>query len=295
MDSNLLTAYRWHRLRHNPKGALGKARNAIEAARRDIEAGTARYPSSRTGTLFQPWRGLGEAWPLTAGHSPTMLRHAENPEHVGLRFVGYADRVYRDALGHSSRLIDHTGWFLDSEFQDETARGVVYQLPGRNGCARYVAGVATSCNTSAENWKAGNEAMDGASFELGAIIEAESGDDDSAKMEAAKQADRLAEIYAEHEREYQEAFRAGDEWRELGDSIKSDRSAILDLIAQIKEARRKLGTMTIPAVCSALLDAVRGHLDGIREAREKRKELAGAYWDARQREAFNEAAGAAIV
>ena len=57
-------------------------------------------------------------------HCGKGYRHVENCVAAGLRFVGYADKI--------NDRIRHKGWCVD-EFGDDVMRGVVYQLPARNG------------------------------------------------------------------------------------------------------------------------------------------------------------------
>lgn len=72
--------------------------------------------------------------------------------------------------------IEHTGWFCD-EFQNQTIRGLIALLPH----GRYLAG-----------WSMGEG--------MASDVEGEPFTD---RIEAARRADRMAEIAAEHEREYQ--------------------------------------------------------------------------------------------
>lgn len=123
--------------------------------------------------------------PASEMHGYKNVRFVENVS-KGLRFVGFADEIARS---EGSRAIDHNGWYTDDVFQDETYRGVVYQLPshGKGGTC-FVYGYADPNNDDCALL----------AFDV-------TGD----KLEAAKQADRFAEIFAEHEREYQEAWHAG--------------------------------------------------------------------------------------
>ena len=142
-------------------------------------------------------------------HGESACVWIEKPESVGLRFVGLAHDVY-------PRRIDHTGWYLDPDGWGETVSGVVYQLPARNGRARYLAGYADPWNCDSDGRGPCLLSLD--------IFEAEpeycesgfwyDGAED-ARHEAAIRADEIARVMAEHEREYQEAWRAGQEARSL--------------------------------------------------------------------------------
>lgn len=129
-----------------------------------------------------------------------------------------------------------TGWYLDREFMDETVHGVVYQLPH----GRFIAGYADPHNDGP------------ACLDVTTIHDNES--------DAERMADEHARIMAEHESEYQEAWRAGSRAR----MIRADATAAA---RQWKEDAR--------AVCE--LFAVRHKVPGrgamrslIRAARQSR-------------------------
>lgn len=102
--------------------------------------------------------------------------------------------------------IEHQGWFTDSDFQDQTIRGVVFRLPHGRG---FLAG-----------WSMG-ESM---ASEVGRRIY-------QCERAAARAADRDAESVAGREREYQDGWRDGQTARELW------RDALGDALAQIGNAR----------------------------------------------------------
>lgn len=138
MDSKLKAAFRWHlqnmpRHRHGFGEGLADAPRAVFAlamARRDLAAGIARYPAP-----VKPFPAFGA--PDDSGR-----RWTEKPEAAGLRLVG---RVMADCGGRNgiwdSR--ETSGWYAD-ECQDNLCYGLAYQLPGRNGESRFVAGYAFS-------------------------------------------------------------------------------------------------------------------------------------------------------
>lgn len=92
----------------------------------------------------------------------------------GLRVTGEAHKIIR---------LDHTGYFTDN-YQEETVWGMVYQLPARHGKPRYVPGVNDPNNE------------DSACLDFSELYED--------KEDAARDADRMAEVWAEDEREYKE-------------------------------------------------------------------------------------------
>jgi hypothetical protein len=125
------------------------------------------------------------------------MRWIEDPGSVGLRLVGLVHEI--------APAVDHNGWYLDDDCVD-TVSGVVYQVTGKRGAARYVVGYA-------DPWNDGPACLDLV------VIEGERRDSDwetnYGLREAACAADGYAERMAEREREYQSAWRAGQEARDL--------------------------------------------------------------------------------
>lgn len=110
----------------------------------------------------------------------------------GLRIVGAAHEI----AAAEGRRMDHTGWYLDPWGDGETATGYVLQLPGADREPRYVPAIADPYN---------DDAFIVDFHDIGAE-----------KVEAARAADRMAERYAEGERDYQTkdaAERAAEEAR----------------------------------------------------------------------------------
>jgi hypothetical protein len=159
-----------------------------------------------------------------------------------LRRVGYADECLS---------MRHTGWYLEDDWSGELARGVVFQLPAAKGKPRFLSGIADPHN-------------DGP-----AILSLEVFDE---KEEAARNADYLAERYAEKERDYQRAWRAGQDYRELGDEIAALRTDTLELFAERRELRKLVGDK-FKASCRALHQTIKANWREIKAAREKRSEL----------------------
>lgn len=168
-------------------------------------------------------------------------RIIENPEAGNaLRFAGYADEILR---------LRHTGWFTDTEFQDETARGAVWQLTGHKGKPRYLAGFRDP---------AGNDA---------GFIAYPVTDD---KEQAASWADDFARKYAESESEYQAEWRAGETVGAARAEIKRLRAETLALFKAARAACAAISGLPEAATLrKALRDNVTHKLDLIAEARKQ--------------------------
>lgn len=188
---------------------------------------------------------------------PDRPRYAwiENTRDAGLRFVDFADKI-------APRSIKHTGWYTDGAGDLETLRGAVWRLNSGRG---FIAGYVDPHN-------------EGAAFvELRPI----SIDDE---IGAAHAADRIAEMEAEKERDYQRAWQAGRRYEELGDDIAQARKSCLALIREARAACKVLSDF------ATIKDAIRDHVESyradIRKARAKRAELFSDYGRAA---AFNDA------
>lgn len=235
--------------------AKGKpALAAIVSARADLLANVTRYPSSAVKCGYSS----GAAF---AAFGERHMRWIESPSAAGLRFVGYCDKI-------ADRAIRHTGWFLGDDMQDETARGVVFRMAGRNGRARYIAGYQDPCNGSAD--RDGPVCL---SFDvhIGDADITSSWDEDSAARDAAYAADGIAERMAESERDYRRAQHAGMKHAELGEDVARMRRSALALIREIKS--HKSVVCDAPAIVAALRDRLESIVDAIREAREERRDL----------------------
>lgn len=177
-------------------------------------------------------------------HGYKNVRWVENVSR-GLRLVGFADEIAR---AEHSRSIQHTGWFTD-DYYSETYRGVVYQLPSR-GEPLYVYGYADPNNDDC------------------ALL---SFDTEADKMEAARAADRFAEIFAEEQRECNEAFQAGRRCEDLADDVAKMRKEALAIGAEMRAARH---TVTeAPTICATLRSKIKSLYRQIQKAREERDEL----------------------
>ncbi|WKV22085.1 hypothetical protein Phage2-1_00085 [Achromobacter phage 2-1] len=117
------------------------------------------------------------------------------------RLVGDADKIIR---------LDHTGWYMDDECGaiNGTAKGVVFQLVGKNGEPRFFPAIDQSEN---------NEIV---TFPL------EVTDD---KEEAARWADHYADKWAERSREFYAEDRRERQIEDLEEEISQMRSEIKEL------------------------------------------------------------------
>lgn len=108
------------------------------------------------------------------------VRFVENVSR-GLRKIGFADEILK---------LRHQGWYADDDsgMMAGTYRGIVYQLPARDGVPQYVYGYADPNNDDC------------------ALLSVET---ESDKKDAARYADQLAERFAEHERAFLCAWQAG--------------------------------------------------------------------------------------
>lgn len=181
-------------------------------------------------------------------HGYRGVRWVENVSR-GLRRIGFADEIMKGE-GYP-RAIDHRGWFIrDDDCGGEVYRGVVYQLPARHGLPQYVYGYDDPNNDDC------------------ALL---CFDPELEKREAAKQADRFAEILAEHERDYDRAWQAGRRVETLDDEIKDMRKEALAIGAEMRAA--KGAPIVAPRICSALREKIRSLYHAIQKAREERDEL----------------------
>lgn len=188
---------------------------------------------------------------------------------AGLRFVGYADEL-------ATRGIQHKGWYTDEDGIGDTLRGVVYALPARKGQRVFAYGYADPCN-------------EGCAY---LVFDTRYNDDETG---AAYAADRIAEKHAEREREYNEAWRAGSDYADAGETIKRERRQCLGLLAamRIEKARG-----AAPAICDVLRSQVQRHIAAIQQARREREKLKddfSAAWRKDTYSAFNDGAGETVL
>lgn len=312
MNELLLSAYRYHRAtalsrwnptRHGLKGIPTTfALAAFDKARRDVVNSVRRYASS-------PW-----AKPVTNGTTESGCRWIENPAAMGLRFVGYCDKI--------SDTIRHTGWFTDPD-QDGKIRGCVYQLPGRGGKARFVAAHDNEDNGAADC--GGPAYVDFSTvYRSDFVAEMRSALRDiskrhqtpammnpgywaesahgTAKKEAAIGADSFAESAAEKERDYQTAWQAGSQYANCLQELAAIRASVRQTIRDMKGACDTL--RTLPASLKARLrSSIKAELserETIFQRMERLKDGEAdslCFWpgDERLHGAFNEGAGCVVL
>lgn len=234
------------------------ATNAIKMARDNYAAGRNLYDiPSRNKIYYNPANNKGGRW-------------VENVSN-GLRVKGYADEL-------GVRGIDHKGWYTDSDGIGDKLRGIVYLLPSKGKGERYAYGYADPCNP-----------------DCAFLVFDDAFTDDLTG--AARAADSEAEKYAEEQREYNDAYAAGDLYRIERDGAKDDKETARQLIREMRGARKR-DWQTTPGICAALRSQVRHHLERMSKAREAAGELYDRYNGANPKElrtAFNEGAGEDIL
>lgn len=163
----------------------------------------------------QPFRG-GKPWPVDSYKFAPLVTWFENPE-SGLRFLGRVDAIAK-GQDWSRRAFDCTGYYLDSDCMD-TIHPVVYSLTH----GRYLAG--------------GDDPHNG-DMKTGAgpaWLSLEVFDD---LLAACRRAHQLCERYAENERAYNDAWRAGTNAANEIANAESARPEALALCDEIKRAKR---------------------------------------------------------
>lgn len=263
LPDTLQDAFAYHRTRF-PKC---RATKALALARADQDNGTRRWGPSSPSIVYNP----AIATP-TYGERAGVVRWIENASD-GLRLIGFADEIARETHW---RMIDHSGWFADPD-GCELFRGVVYQLPAaRHGSKgereRYVYGYADPNNK-------------------GAALLAFSPVSD--KMEAARFSDGFAERCAETERDYREAWQAGQRAAELAEERRELTAQVRALLRELASACDRLGD--VPHIKTALRGAIRHALDAREKARQERQELRDSFEHSRDQTlaaAFRDGEGA---
>ena len=174
----------------------------------------------------------------------------------GLRVHGAVHELSH-LFGH--RWPGHTGYFLDPLGGGETVHGAVIQLPARDGVARFVPAVSDAYNP------------DCYAVEFGDVYEAPGDDTGEAIRDCAQAADRLAELYAEAEREFQVCEGATLRIAEAHEAIAEARA---DHSAAIAELRRVQDNGT-PHLCKMIRDGLRREREKVRAARRDITRLTG--------------------
>lgn len=291
--SPLAAAYQFHRLATGYGPGARNAPYALKLARADVAAGKARYPF--TAVSGRPWGGV--SWQA----DKPGLAHVDNPESHGFRLVGEVNSEPRGGDWWNTR--GKSGWIADP-YGDYSLKsgwglcwGVVYQLPGRRGTSRFVAGYVFG------------DTDGGPTLDLGTVYsEAMGGDwgycsatDLDAARDAARAANHMAEQAAERERLYQAAASAGARWAELGDEIRDMGKTLNAMVRDCRKARALASDF--PAIRDAMAARYAGLLSDIRKARAKRDKLKSGdieplYFypgDKESIDAFNESAGSTVL
>lgn len=197
----------------------------------------------------------GPSW-KPAGMS-TELRVCDNLTGY-FRNVTEADELVR---------LNHKGWYVDSNY-DETTKGIVVQLPARDGKPVYLHGCTDPWN---------------ANMALIAWRECEWTED---KEEAARWADSVAESYAEMLREDHAKEEAKHEIEQARERIEEIRITTRLLTREIKDVKR-LNPKTkqavspfTPAICDALKIRIRHLRSESHELWERITKLEDNYWEA---------------
>lgn len=319
MNELLLNAYRFHRFeavgnvypvrkgyrRFNP------ANEALKAARRDVAAYAEALAAgdTKTASRFRRYprdHSAAVCWQPVETDSPSYAKRAERLAFVqdvaatGLRHIGNVEAESHGGRNTWSKR-DSCGWYSDND-QFETIFGVVYQLAGRDGKARFVAGYASAgdCDglPTLDFGTIYSENMRGDFYNESAV-------DLDAARDAARAADSMAQRAAEDEREYKAAWQAGSQFAERAETIAAGRKAALALLAERRRAATAGKGEAYQAICGAIRDKVESLLVEIAAARAERKKLkAGDYiseWlpgfytgDKRLKSAFNEGASETV-
>lgn len=300
VTAELLSTYRWHRDeiaagRRPPSSnsfqwtaayeALHRrapALMALKQAKADLEAGKRRHWSKPLNQRVNGfWKGRGT----------DKMQWIESPADIGLRFVGYADKIVT---------LDHEGWYRDEDCGD-VIRGVVYRLPGRNGRAQFVAGYDDPDNE-------GTAAIDWSTVYVGERSDyGTDASESEAARDAARRADSLAEETAGEQRDYDRAWQAGSMWARLGEEIGELRTELKAMLAERRAAKAAMDTAFLPTICEQIRDFIEDKLEEVAEKRKERADLADGDYDkgrlylgfytgdAELRHAFNDGAGEVVL
>ena len=181
----------------------------------------------------------------------------ESPEYH-FRFTGLAHDLIR---------LRHTGWFTRNNNYDETARGVVYQMTAKDGSERFIAAMADPCNSE-------KDGRGPCAVEVNEHGQPFVYDD---KEEAARNADRFSEIYAESEREDDAKQTAEMLIESKKEEIGALRDEVRNLIEEMKGENRRP-----PIICQALWNVIRKNRHAMHKAWKRITELKENHWSAVQ-------------
>lgn len=297
------------------RGFAGRAVAAMEKARRDVATYEAALQAGDTKTAAKHRRYASSPWgkPSPAVHWKAdnargeRLAYVADIDAAGLRLVG---RVQGDCGGRNGIWSESGGWYTDPHndvFRDGSGLcyGLVFQLPGRDGKARFVPGYEFGGVDGGPCVDFGDIREEASVYFspgyhgfAGYWSYEENPQDMGVAQDVARAADGMAESAADAEKEYQAAWQAGTQWAEKGAEIVALKREAVQLLQERREAR-KAGAMAYPAMCEGLRKLITGIVSDIAEKREERAKLKSGdvspYYfstnDARAMAGFNEGAG----
>lgn len=279
MDSDILKAYRSIR------------RKAISRARSESRFTGNRFKADEIGTASQAlakaramvadggkqgwtpasiWAGLGGSdGKIFSAYGEPACRWFEKPESKGLRLVGLAHEVSKAGNSFLRDAVEHSGWYLTEDgWTGEKVCGVVYQLPGKNGRARYLYGYADPYNA-------------GCAMLSINIVEGDRKDSDyepdSVLRDVARWADGIAESMAEESREHDSAYTAGRDAREKSrEALEACKAWTAEIRAfrDVWKARKSLQRSTVRLHLERVRDTCEEFREALQRARDFREESA---------------------
>lgn len=263
-------ARRGHRARYTPAGYghFIPAQQALKIARGMVEQYHAlqwsyeRIAKDKTATPEQVqeartkaanagiYGGDSKPWLAPGGHNDGGLYYLARDDGFG------AVRGVMAAHDVSGSPVDHKGWYTNpygESFRDGSGLvwGVVASLPGKDCKPRYLAG-----------YQFGGQDQ-GITLDLRTIYESED--------DAARAGDSMAERAGEKEKEYQTAWQAGSQWRELKEQVCELRKQAL---AVLRENRESGGSRDLPAIHAFIRDKVCEMRGDIGRKRDQMRDLA---------------------
>lgn len=247
-----------------------------------------RTASQRACTLASQTRATAPANIRT----PSWQNAAENLRYVG-RVVPESRRYWQDSRGDCGWLTDPYGETLKDG--SGLCFGVVYQLTGKDGTARYVAGYEFGGVD-------GGPTLDFS--EIYTCSDETDPDSGAYYSGAVAAADSLAQNVAEKEKEYQTAWRAGSDYATAQEEVDAARQEALKILAERRAAGAQSNSTLFPHLCTAIRAQVSALRSDIEEARDTmRARLEGRdnsrdclWWDSNDdtlRAAFCDGAGLA--
>lgn len=192
----------------------------------------------------------------------------------GERWIEGSDMDWCIGAMPSHEIVDfrdrHTGWYTcEDPSKDDLYVGVAISLRGKRG---HLAAYQEKCN-------------DGYLVDFGTLY--------TTAEEAAYAGDQLAERHAEKEREYQAAWRQGNDAAQLRDEANEIRDNLLHLMSVLQHARRALrqhvGRDAGDGITTIMCELVKERLGDINRLRRKRDRLLDVY--APLQDAVNEGYG----